>query len=381
MTKKAKLCLLGSVCIVHDCTVHEQFKTTKIRDIFTILGIAPGNTIDRKSLISLLWPDDRSANGPNRLSVTLYLLRKELDAIEDGLSDAIIRTAGALRLDTDRLPVDVVEFRAAVAGARRAGGRTGEEYAAAFDLVTGPLASNVDHRWIDLPRVEVERMYQEAALWLASNADTRAEAKKILQRCVEADPWSDSAAELLIRWHLEAGELDEAQAYAQQILAAHAARESAPSRGLQLVLESAMGVASQSGMRPPYALPVITTCACNAEAIDHFRSVCNGLQVSSALDESIAVVASPVTAHEVARLVISAVPQAKIIIHTEISEPANLNTNRLRELIGKLPNGIACVTEAAGALLEAYSPGVVEQPVSNLIPLLAKKIDLAKSIY
>src|SRR5689334_11151745 len=73
---------------------------------------AEGESVSRDRLLGLLWPDCDERGARHLLADSLYVLRRSLG---DG---AIVATSGALRLSTDILSTDIVEFRAALAEQR-----------------------------------------------------------------------------------------------------------------------------------------------------------------------------------------------------------------------------------------------------------------------
>ncbi|MEE4294229.1 MAG: BTAD domain-containing putative transcriptional regulator [Xanthomonadales bacterium] len=73
--------------------------------LLAILAVAPDQAITRPRAIGLLWPDANEATGRNRLSSTVYPLRKLLG------NDVLTATADTLRLEPAGLDCDIWRFR------------------------------------------------------------------------------------------------------------------------------------------------------------------------------------------------------------------------------------------------------------------------------
>jgi len=91
--------------------------------LLAILAAAGAKGLTRDRVMAVLWPETDEDRARHALSQTLYSLRRDLD--ED-----VVLTTPTLRLDSDRITADVIDFRAAVAA---------KEWATASALYAGPF--------------------------------------------------------------------------------------------------------------------------------------------------------------------------------------------------------------------------------------------------
>lgn len=162
-------------------------------------GTASG--LSRDKLIALLWPTADAENGRRYLSDSVY-------RINDALGAEVIAGEGdALRLVSELLPSDVVDFRAAT---------TAGDHAAAASLYTGPLldgffvgdAPDFEH-WIDAERDRFAEEYARSLEALAEDATRRradADAVHWLRLLAAHDPYDSRVALLLMKALRDAGD-------------------------------------------------------------------------------------------------------------------------------------------------------------------------------
>ena len=77
--------------------------------LLALIAASPGESVSRDRLLGLLWPDRDERAARHLLADSLYVLRRSLG---DG---AIIASGESLRLSTDLVWTDIVEFRRALA--------------------------------------------------------------------------------------------------------------------------------------------------------------------------------------------------------------------------------------------------------------------------
>ena len=77
--------------------------------VFALLARSGINGIPRDRLIATLWPDIDEERARHTFSQTLYAIRREV-----GEDDIIVGTR-ELRLNTDVVSVDVIQFQSAIA--------------------------------------------------------------------------------------------------------------------------------------------------------------------------------------------------------------------------------------------------------------------------
>ncbi len=76
---KIRIGLFGRVSASCGGSVYSGFPTRKAAELLMVLAVHPEQPMSRKDLISLLWPGSSGGKANNRLSATLYILRKTLE--------------------------------------------------------------------------------------------------------------------------------------------------------------------------------------------------------------------------------------------------------------------------------------------------------------
>ena len=153
--------------------------------LLALLAEAPGHALSRDKLIGYLWPDTDSRQGRHLLNVAVHELRKALG------KDVLLSVGDDLRLATQRLHVDVVEFEALVARG---------EPRNAVALYTAPFLDGffLDgceefEKWADRERDRLALRYRELIARLAEDAtssDARVEAVNWWRHLVTSDPYN-----------------------------------------------------------------------------------------------------------------------------------------------------------------------------------------------
>src|SRR5690348_5678272 len=112
-----RLTTLGGVrCTTESGEVHAVTSQPRRVALLVYLALAqPRGFHSRDRLLALFWPDYDEQRARNALSQALHFLRRSLgaDALVSGAEDQ-------LRLDTELVSCDVIEFEAALAAGRMA---------------------------------------------------------------------------------------------------------------------------------------------------------------------------------------------------------------------------------------------------------------------
>lgn len=96
------------------------WQSRKARDLLRILVARRGRPVPRSELCELLWPDDDPDRTGHRLSVLLSIVRGVLDPDKTHPTDHyLVADRSSIALDITRIRVDVEEYLAHVAHARR----------------------------------------------------------------------------------------------------------------------------------------------------------------------------------------------------------------------------------------------------------------------
>ena len=167
--------------------------------LLALLALGPGAGCKREKIMAYLWPESDTERARNLLNVSVYVLRQALG------EDAIISELDELRLNTDVVKADVIEFDAAMAAG---------DHERAARLYRGPLldtfflndAPDFEH-WLDQERDRFKREYSKAVEALANEAERNNDWLAVIEwRKAQAaqDPY-DSRAALRLMQALEAG--------------------------------------------------------------------------------------------------------------------------------------------------------------------------------
>lgn len=157
--------------------------------------------VGRDRLVALLWPDADAENGRRFLSDSVYRINQALGG------DAILAVGDELRLDSQRLPSDLVEFEEALSGA---------DHEAAVASYTGsfldgfflPDAPEFE-RWTEGERNRLGREYARALESLAESAERQGSgtrAVELWRRLAAHDPYNSRVALRLMQSLVAVGE-------------------------------------------------------------------------------------------------------------------------------------------------------------------------------
>jgi DNA-binding SARP family transcriptional activator len=213
---------LGGFQILHDGepVSAARWQSRKARDLVKILVARRGRPMVRTALMDALWPGEDPRKLHNRMSVALSTARGVLDpAKRFAPHHLLIAEDGAVRLDTDRLPVDVTLFLAEASrglALRRDGRdesvrlltRAHSRYAGDF------LEGDADDDWAEPLRREARLVFLQVARALAEDAlsdgDTEAAVRHLLP-ILERDPYDERAHLALVGTLERAGDHGEAR--------------------------------------------------------------------------------------------------------------------------------------------------------------------------
>jgi DNA-binding SARP family transcriptional activator/TolB-like protein len=157
--------------------------------LLSVLALAHQEGISRDKLIALFWPEAGTERARQYLSISVYVIRQALG------QDAILSAGDDLRLNGERLRVDVVDFRSAVQ--RR-------EIEVATDLYRGPLLDGFHlsdapdfERWLESERQELEHEFRTALESAAAETSAAGDAQRAVElwrRLASLDPLNTRVA-------------------------------------------------------------------------------------------------------------------------------------------------------------------------------------------
>jgi len=188
--------------------------------LLALLAAAAPQPVSRDRIMALLWPESDSDRASNSLRQALHALRRDL-----GDDLFLPDSTGGIRLDPDKLRVDLWTFRDAIA--RKAYDEAVAAHRGAF-LDGVHMSQLADFtQWVDGERAVVERSYIDALDVLGRHAEDAGRLNDAIgwrRRQATADPCSSRAALGLLRALTAAGDKSGAIAYAavhESFLRAH----------------------------------------------------------------------------------------------------------------------------------------------------------------
>lgn len=142
--------------------------------LLALLATSPSRALTRDKLISLLWPERDARHARKLLNQSVYVLRNALG------EDALLSVGEELRLDTTRVPCDVVAFEEAVAAG---------DLERSVELYTGPFLDGFHlsdatefERWVDAERRRLSDVRAQALKELAETAEGRGDFRGAVER-------------------------------------------------------------------------------------------------------------------------------------------------------------------------------------------------------
>jgi DNA-binding SARP family transcriptional activator len=192
------------------------------RQLLRMLALNAGHPMHRERLAELMWPAQPATSAIHRLQVAVSSLRRGIgdDASEHPPCDLVQRDGESYRFPvSDRVRVDVLDFRRAVDKAREARrmrqlDREVELLTTAVELYAGDLLpEDGPAEWVVEEREQLRALASTAAAALAARlaATEPREAIAAAQRSLAIDPLNDAAWQQLISLHEDLGDLAQAE--------------------------------------------------------------------------------------------------------------------------------------------------------------------------
>ena len=221
-------------------------------DIVRVLAVAKDHTCSSQQIYDLLWPDAEGDQAKSAFEQALHRLRRLL-----GTHDVIVQRGGKLRLEPDKVWVDLDAWESRLAAAlSQDPAATEDEIERAFTEFPGPLQHSADEpaaSWFIAAAERVRRSYVEVAMRLGRRLEQRGETQKAADaylRALHAYPTCEPCWEGLLGARLStgdaAGALDEYRR-CERILAGVGRTPSAAIRALAVGLGPGITVQDTSG--------------------------------------------------------------------------------------------------------------------------------------
>jgi DNA-binding SARP family transcriptional activator len=364
--------LLGRVVARAGSIEVSDFTTTHARNLLVYLAMHPDVDHPRDRLVQAIWPGRLDMSARNRLSVTLYHAKRAICEADPAFGEAFVSGRTTVRFDSEVAVVDLHVFRRCITTARttKDTDEKRQNYAIAMGLYKGPLTPDVVTEWTLARQIEASQMFQEAAVWLASDLDSSGrneEAQDVLSRALDMEPYSERATELLTTWYTRSGKYELAAMCAKRLRRALAAYGQAPSRAmLDRIDELNLVLADRSRAVVFADETVVTVLAFEGTGKDVFENIVREHGGGVSADGGYGLFANPLMAMEAGNKVLAAEPEAVGLAHSTVMgwhdpvPPA-------------VPNGLAVLeerglygSEAFACLVRERSEGAVRK-VSNKV--------------
>ncbi|MBR0119081.1 MAG: hypothetical protein IJM01_03000, partial [Eubacterium sp.] len=185
------------------------WRTRKGRELFAYLTDLRGETVDRRKLMEILWPEEIPANAVAMLHNMIYNIRKELS--DYSLEGILVYENKRYRLYTEDLKnsadalyeiVDPVEHQ------DMGKLREKEKYFLEFH---GRYLEDIDAAWADVRREYYDRIYRRGCELLAEDMVTQDkcdEAIRLYHNIQKLDPYDEYSAERLLHLYGKKREWD-----------------------------------------------------------------------------------------------------------------------------------------------------------------------------
>ena len=164
--------------------------------------------------VEAMWPDTPPGRERERFWTALGNLRSVLrKATGNAELKAIQRNGLRYRVDRELFQVDLWQFQAAMAAARRAelGPAVVVALAEAADAYQGLLLDGVPYAWVEMPREDLRRRVVDGLAYLAELRQAAADSQgalAALEQAIAADPVAEELYRRLMRLQAELGRPD-----------------------------------------------------------------------------------------------------------------------------------------------------------------------------
>jgi len=187
------------------------WRTSKAKELFSLLLLHRERTVDRDEIIEHLWPEAEPASGVSNFHFTLHALRKALASTNSPFAPTVRTESGYQLITTDRSPIDVDVFTLLLHEANRFR-RVGRDddavrlFRAGTALYRADLLTDLDAEWVVERREDLVRRFVSALRQLAElelEREDGAAAADVCRRYLEREPYDEHVHRLLMRaYHL-----------------------------------------------------------------------------------------------------------------------------------------------------------------------------------
>jgi len=185
-----------------------EWRSERSKELFFYL-LYRGRPMRKEEIALDLWPDASPKQINSTFHTTLYRLRKAIHP------QAVIQASGGYQVNPEfDVSYDAAEFEEAARASREAEPGSDEWAKGLSELASlyrGPFASSFESAWAEEPRRRYEEMYSSSLLALAMAALRRgdaAEAVRLAESVIAADPINEDATYRVMEAHIQLGNLE-----------------------------------------------------------------------------------------------------------------------------------------------------------------------------
>ncbi len=347
--------LFGRVSIRRDSTTFTGFPTRKVAELLALLALNSGRSVYRKDAITMMWHGSDGPKASNRLSASLYLLRKSLeDEFGDDASELFGTGDGSIWL-TQHAHVDVEQAEANwFAFCNSADVDTKRLSASAVSQIyRGHLCTELHGTWFEPIQSLWAARWTECLLWLASNKST--ELDRVLTQIEKIHPVLPITKNLVIKALSELGREDLSEAWQKSTRPHSYARPESQ----KSVYAGAHDLVQDS---VAFDLPTVTYLLLRtgkSELVQSLAEKCRS-SVHVLHDGGFALTApNPIAARLVAAEVRSHDPFASIYISTRVPRPDGQLPGHVAERYSQIQVGEILMNASAASLVEQHQANII----------------------
>ncbi len=190
------------------------WRTSKAKELFSLLLMHRERAMGRDEIIGLLWPEAEPGSGISNFHFTLHALRKALASTKVPGAPTVRTEVGYQLISTDRSPIDVDVFMLLKheADRFRRVGRNEDAvrlFRAGTALYRADLLTDLEAEWVAERREDLVRQYLSALRQLAELELEREEGPAAAAACrkfLEREPYDEHVHRLLLRAYRASGD-------------------------------------------------------------------------------------------------------------------------------------------------------------------------------
>jgi hypothetical protein len=349
---KIRIGLFGRVSASCEGIEFSAFPTRKSAELLMILAVHPDHPISRKELVGLLWPGSSGSKANNRLSATLYILRKTLEeSFDDSGAGVVASGEGSIWLTLNCIS----EFGEASELWKQFAGAVDPDtkllVAQRFcELYKGHLGMELSGKWYEPLQSLWASRWTECMLWLMR--ENHVTTDQALAQLTFIQPILPVTRALVSKHLYDIGRSDLALSWQSDI---HGSR--------RVLNQEIMNYRTFSTDDMPTLArrPTMTALVVEASAVLLLRQL---VDQAGPLSEwlgspQIFCARNPLFARRIATRIRQEIPLAKIFLSTEVADMGMRDEARMLEWLNVIEPGETLINSATAMLIQQHDPNVV----------------------